>query len=97
MTLRRLIGTLRFSLYNLIASVSLLLFKTLNFLSSMDLLFPDDADFLDRWPHPPSSSSSSALDADATDEEQLYFVPYRYILFLLYMSRASLHARLISF
>ncbi|KAI8562828.1 hypothetical protein RHMOL_Rhmol03G0065500 [Rhododendron molle] len=79
MTLSRLIGTLRFSLCNLVASVSLLLrpllFKTLDFLS-MDLLFPldaDDADFVDRWPHPPSSSSTAP-----DEEEQLYFVPHRW-------------------
>ncbi|KAF7139794.1 hypothetical protein RHSIM_Rhsim06G0194800 [Rhododendron simsii] len=45
----------------------------------MDLL-PIDTDFVDRWPHPhpPSSSSSALVDADACYEEQLYFVPYRW-------------------
>ncbi|KAF7141310.1 hypothetical protein RHSIM_Rhsim06G0194600 [Rhododendron simsii] len=44
----------------------------------MDLV-PIDADFVDRWPHPhPPSSSSALVDAEACDEEQLYFVPYRW-------------------
>ncbi|KAH7854819.1 hypothetical protein Vadar_018119 [Vaccinium darrowii] len=46
----------------------------------MDPLFPvddADADFLDRWPHTPSSSFSHHLDTDC-EEEQLYFVPYRW-------------------